>query len=240
MSTRQKKRNNNHTPLPLNTGNEMITTSRTETLLGFKIHESMGFSEYIMDNKDSLIKSLNRRIGALKKISKVASFKAKLNIGNGIIMSKIVYLLPLYGGCPEYLLNAIQKKQTEAMRQITGKRWVVPGREYVSTAKLLKECGWLSVRQLSFYSTVLCVHKTLLNKIPESLYKKLTSGSRYETRGAARHEVERTRVEEARLKSATTSFRWRGHTQHSSLPDSLKEEQNIEAFKNRLKAWVNE
>ena len=110
MSTRQKKRNNNHTPLTLNTGNEMITTSRTETLLGFKIHESMGFSEYIMDNKDSLIKSLNRRIGALKKISKVVSFKAKLNIGNGIIMSKILYLLPLYGGCLEYLLNPIQKK----------------------------------------------------------------------------------------------------------------------------------
>ena len=120
MSTRQKKRNNNLTPVTLNTGNEIIKTSRTETLLGFKIHESMGFSEHILDSKDSLIKTLNMRIGALKKINKVASFKAKLNIANGIIMSKILYLLPLYRGCPEYLLSAIQAKQTEALRQVTG------------------------------------------------------------------------------------------------------------------------
>ena len=238
IPTRQKKRNNNLTPVTLNTGNEIIKTSRTETLLGFKIHESMGFSEHILDSKDSLIKTLNMRIGALKKIRKVASFKAKLNIANGIIMSKILYLLPLYGGCPEYLLSAIQTKQTEAMRQVTGKRWVVPGRQFVSTAKLLKECGWLSVRQLSFYTTVLTVHKTIINRIPELLYEKLTSGSRYETRGASRQEVERTRVDEARLKSASSSFRWRGHTQHSSIPDSLKEERDLYVFKSRLKAWV--
>ena len=238
MSTRQKKRNNNLPPLTLNTGNKIITTSRTETLLGFKIHESMGFSEHILDCKDSLVKTLNQRIGALKMIKKAASFKAKLNIANGIIMSKILYLLPLYGGCPEYLLSAIQSKQTEAMRHVTGKRWVVPGRQYVSTANLLKECGWLSIRQLSFYTTVLTVHKTIVHRIPEILYEKLTSGRRYVTRGASGHIVERSSVEEARLNIASTSFRWRGHRQHSSIPDSLKNEQNMAIFKSKLKLWV--
>ena len=111
MSTRQKRRKANHIQLTLNTGNEIITTSRKETLLGFKLHENMGFSEHILDNKDSLVKTLSKRIGALKKIRKVASFKAKLNIANGIIMSKILYLLPVYSGCPEYLLKAIQTIQ---------------------------------------------------------------------------------------------------------------------------------
>ena len=49
-----------------------------------------------MDNKDSLVKTLNKRISALKMIRKAASFKAKLNIANGIVMSKILYLLALY------------------------------------------------------------------------------------------------------------------------------------------------
>ena len=153
-------------------------------------------------------------------------------------MSKILYLLPLYGGCPDYLLSAIQIKQTEAMRQVTGKRWVVPGRQFVSTVQLLKECGWLSVRQLSFYTTVLSVHKTLVHKTPEFLYERLTSGRRYETRGRRKHLLERTSVEEARLKVASTSYRWRGHLQHSSLPESIKEERDITIFKNRLKSWV--
>ena len=70
----------------------------------------MTFSQYIMDGKDTLIKILNKHIGALKKIRSLASFKAKLNIANGIFMSKVLYLLSLYGGCPDYLLSAIQKK----------------------------------------------------------------------------------------------------------------------------------
>ena len=79
----------------LDTGNEHIKQSRTETLLGFQIHESMTFSQYIMDGKDALIKILKKQIGALKKIRNLASFKAKLNIANGIFMSKILYLFPL-------------------------------------------------------------------------------------------------------------------------------------------------
>ena len=80
----------------------------------------MNFSEHLLDSKDSLIKTINKRIGALKQIKKVASFKARLNIANGIVMSKILYLLPLYAGCAEYLLKAIQTKQTEAMMQKMG------------------------------------------------------------------------------------------------------------------------
>ena len=200
----------------------------------------MNFSEYLLDSKDSLIKTLNKRIGALKQIRKVASFKAKLNIANGIVMSKILYLLPLYGGCPEYLLSAIQTKQTEAMRQVTGRRWVIPGKQFVSTAELLKQCGWLSVRQLSFYTTVLSVHKTLVNETPEVIYEKLTSGRMYRTRGAGNISVKRTCVNEARLKVASTSYRWRGHQQHSSLPNNLKDESNLTVFKCRLKSWVRE
>ena len=159
-------------------------------------------------------------------------------MANGIVMSKILYLLPLYGGCPEYLLSAIQTKQSEAMTQVTGRRSIVPGKQFVSTAELLKQCGWLSVRQLSFYTTVLNVHKTLVNETPEVIYEKLTSGRMHRTRGAGNISVKRTCVNEARLMVATSSFRWRGHQQHSSLPNDLKDESNITVFKCRLKTWV--
>ena len=155
-------------------------------------------------------------------------------------MSKILYLLPLYGGCPEYLLSAIQTKQIEAMRQVIGRRWVLPGKQFVSTAELLKQCWCLSVRQLSFYTTVRKVHKTLVNETPEVIYKKLTSGRMHRTRGTGNISVKRTCVNEARLTVATSSFRWRGHQQHSSLPNDLKDELNLTVFKSRLKSWVRQ
>ena len=240
MSTRQKKRKTTEAMATLNTGHEIILPSRSEILLGFKIHENMNFSEHLLDSKDSLIKTLNKRIGALKQIKKVASFKARLNIANGIVMSKILYLLPLYAGCAEYLLKAIQTKQTEAMRQVTGRRWIVPGKKYVSTVELLKECGWLSIRQLSFYTTVLSVHEALVNKTPENIYRILTSGREHVTRRAVKHPVKRTCVDEARLTMASSLYRWRGHQQHSALPDFLKDEDDLKVFKCALKSWVLE
>jgi hypothetical protein len=122
-------------------------------------------------------------------------------------MSTILYILPLYAGCPEYLLTAIQTKQNEAMRQVTGRRWVVPGKQFVSTAELLKQCGWLSVHQLCFYATVLNVQKTLVHKTPEYLHDKLTGGQSQTTRVATKYHVERTCVDAARLNIASTSYR---------------------------------
>ena len=45
--------------------------------------------------------------------------------------------------------------------------------------------------------------------------------------------------DETRLKSASSSFRWRGHTQHSSIPDSLKEERDSYVLNSRQEAWVD-
>ena len=224
----------------LNTGNEIILPSKTETLLGFKIHENLKFNEYLTDSKDALIKTLNKRIGALKLIKNAATFKAKLSIANGIFMSKVLYLLPLYSGCPEYLLNAIQIKQNEAMRQITGRRWVIPGVKLVSTAELLRQCNWMSIRQLSFYTTVHTVHKILTKKEPEYLYEELTSGKRHNTRAAKNHILERTCVDGAKLSMASNSFRWRGHKQHSMIPDFLQDESNLIKFNRELKLWVKD
>ena len=142
--------------------------------------------------------------------------------------------------CAEYLPKFIQAKQTEAMRQVTGGRWIVPGKKYVSTAELLKECGWLSIRQLSFYTTVLSVHKALVNETTENIYKILISGREHVTKRAVKHPVKRTCLDEARLTMASSLYRWRGHQQHSALPDFLKDEDDLKVFKCALKSWVLE
>ena len=116
------------------------------------------------------------------------------------------------------------------MRQVTGRRWVKPEKQLVPTADLLKQCNWLSVRQPSFYTAVLTVHKTLIKKEPEYFYEKLTSGKSHKTRAATKYTLERTFVDDARLKIATDSFRWRGHTQHSMIPDKLQYKNNLRNF----------
>ena len=75
----------------------------------------MHWKEHIIDNKDALIKSLSNRIGALKKISRVASFKVRKSIANGIFMSKLIYLMPVWIGCEDYLITLVGISQYHSL-----------------------------------------------------------------------------------------------------------------------------
>lgn len=75
MTTRQKRQHRETALITIQTPTATIKPSTVEKLLGAQVHQNMGWREHIMDSKDALIKSLNKRIGAMKKISRVASFK---------------------------------------------------------------------------------------------------------------------------------------------------------------------
>ena len=68
----------------------------------------------------------------------------------GIVMSKLVYLVTLWEGAQQYLLKSLLVQQLTAARVVCGFEcwgW--------SKARLLDKVGWMSVRQLIVYHSVL-------------------------------------------------------------------------------------
>ena len=126
-----------------------IRPSGREKLLGCWIDENPKWSEHIRDNKENLVRSLTSRLGAMKKISRVASFKNRKMLANGIFMSKLSYLIALWGGCGIILRRTLQIIQNKVARAVTKLKWTT------SPAVLLSQVGWLSVNQLIFYHSVL-------------------------------------------------------------------------------------
>ena len=90
MTTRQKRRFVNTSNVQIETPTAIIQPSNVERLLGAQVHQDMRWVEHIRD--ESSVKSLNLRLGALTKISKITSFKTRKSIANGIFMSKLIYL----------------------------------------------------------------------------------------------------------------------------------------------------
>ena len=98
-------------------------------------------------------------------------------------MSKLTYLIILWGGAQQYLINALQIQQLVAARLVCGGscwRW--------SRQKLLTSVGWLSVKQLVFYHTVLQAHKIItshhfiihcqvITHDPQEAHQKVLEGS---------------------------------------------------------------
>ena len=71
------------------------------------MQDDLKWGEHLRDNKENLIRSLNTRLGALKKIRKIASLKNRKMIAEGIFMSQLSYLISLWEGCGA-VLNPIQ------------------------------------------------------------------------------------------------------------------------------------
>ena len=208
-------------------GGYTIKPSESEKLLGGQLHQSLHWKLHVRDHKGSLINQLGSRLNGLKKVCVNASFDTKLMVANGVVMSKLTYLITLWGGAQEYLLSAVQVQQLAAARAVCGFgcwRW--------SRQKLLDKMGWLSVRQLIFYHTVLQVHKTLKTGVPKPLHQSLTGAYPRNTRRAASGQI---RHDENFVSKST--FKYRAMQSYNSVPVSVRVGTTA-TVKRKLKQWI--
>ena len=72
----------------------------------------------IHPNQNSVFRTLTSRVNALGKVCTVSSFKTRKSIADGIVMSKLIYLIQWWGGCSGYLLDFLQVLQNRAARMV--------------------------------------------------------------------------------------------------------------------------
>ena len=204
-----------------------IYPSKSEKLLGGIICEDMKWKEHLVRNEQSLVRQVASRLNAVILVSKRASRGTRLMVANGIFMSKLCYLIPLWGSCEQYLVKSLQILQNKAARAVTGKSWFTPVRT------LLQDCKWLSVNQLIHYHTVLQVHKVLISQKPVYFHQKLSAAHPYNTRQVAGGSI--WRGEE----SGGGGFCSRGSQAYNSLPTLIRKCKTLPTFKKKLKIWIS-
>ena len=117
----------------------------------------------------------------------------------------------------------------------------MPGRidnRYTPVQDLLGQCGWLSVRQLVFYHSVILIFKTLQTKHPKYIYNKLATQFPYNTRLAQSDSVRMGPEFKSKLDLTEKSFMNRATDSFNRLPEYLRKISKIETFKIKLKQWV--
>ena len=201
--------------------------------MGANISEDLKWKEHLFESDQSLVKQLTSRINGLTKVSQRASLSTRLMVANGIFLSKLCYLIQVWGGTENYLLDRLQVLQNRAARAVTGMSWFTP------TGRLLKACKWLSIRQLVFYQTVLTVHKIALEKKPEYLAKKFGSDHPYRTRQSTSGGVRFGEEFNAKSSLSRNSFCFRGTVNYNRIPANIRQSRTIETFKYKLKKWIS-
>ena len=219
-------------PVQIETPTEVIESSEVEKLLGAWLHQNMKWAEHVSGNKESLVRSLSVRVGALQQVCKVAAFKNRKMIADGIFMNKLVYIIPLWGASAKSLIKSLQILQNKAARAVTKLDWNTP------TEVLLKQCGWLSVHQLYVYHSLILTHKVMQAKAPRYLYSKFNTNYFYQTRQAASGKIRSTRTPELDL--ARDSFSWRAAEFYNDLPIQIRSIQTLTNFKKATRLWIKQ
>ena len=216
----------------LEAGPHTILPSQNEKLLGAQISQDLSWNQHILESDESLTKQLTSRINALSMLSSRSSLETRLMVANGVVMSKLCYLIQLWGGSEAYLLRPLQVLQNRAARLVTGCGWFTPRR------RLLQMCKWLSIKQLIFYQSVVMAHKIATVGSPFSLAVKMTTTHPRDTRQAASGCIrvgENLFANHAQLQN---SFCHRATTQYNSIPASIRAVKSMPTFKLKLKQWV--
>ena len=216
----------------LHTGSEIIKVEKSEKILGGVVHRNLKWTEHLLHGQDAVIKNLSKRLSAIKMVCSIADFKTRKMLTNGLFMSKLAYLMPLWGGCQKFAINTLQVMQNKAARYVTR------ANIYTATESLLSQCGWLSVYQMIFFHTVVLFYKTRQSKVPSVLFNMASSDYAYSTRERSKGNYKV--LSKVRIPSALAgqSFRWRSVEMWNRLPSEIKSKKNLSQFKKSLKLWI--
>ena len=187
----------------------------------------MKWNEHLVQSNKSLVSQLTSRINGLSKVASRAPVATRFVIANGIFMSKLVYLIHLWGNSSKYLLKSLQILQNRAARVVKWYSWWTPVR------RLLKDCKWLSINQLVFYHTTLQTHKSLISGKPHYFKQNFNTDHPYRTRQSTGGGIWRGKED-----LISTGFSSRGAQAYNSFPPSIRGCRTIGTFKYKLQKWV--
>ena len=74
-------------------GVQTIRHSKTEKLLGANICEDLKWREHLHGNEQSAVRQLTTRMNGLVQVCSRASPRTRLQVANGIFISKLCYLI---------------------------------------------------------------------------------------------------------------------------------------------------
>ena len=151
IASQNQHRRNGNFGVMLDTGSEIISPSESERILGLHVRNDLTWNEHLVGAERSIVKNLSIKINGLARLCSGVEFKTRKILANGLVNSNIVYMIQVYGQAAEYLLNILQVQQNRAARIVTRLGWET------SIRCLLLQTGWLSVKQLYVYHSILLV-----------------------------------------------------------------------------------
>ena len=219
-------------------GGETLSSKDSEKLLGMHISSSLDWGVHI----DELCRTLNQRLGMLKRIKNKVNRDKLHIIAEAIFTSKIRYGLAVYsnprtseGESKDEDMKSLQVMQNDMLRVIYGHTRA----EHINMKKLRAKTNMMSVNQLSTYHVVLEVYNVMYENSSSQLkYKMKPVQGYYKLRTEIDHKYRGELPVPERPSNNCVGFSYKGPTIWNKVPQDIRESTTKESFKRKLKRWI--
>ena len=247
--------------LHVNVAGAVIEETKSEKLLGIIVNNDMTFKQHLYgeqwrankeENNRGLIPQLAQRIGILRKVVNLMPAHTFKSISQGLFDSKLLYCLQLFGNTWGTLQTNDTKRKFAAFTKADNQKLQVLQNQlmrmktrlpaHTPTTQLTKAANQLSVHQLTAYTTLLTVHKTLARGQPvyfrDKFIPKYQGCSDDNMAAVVPRRQENTLRAESSLTISRGGFFFRGATMFNNLPVSLRTMTSESQFKREVKKWT--
>ena len=200
---------------------KFLTAGCHTRLLGGNIGQNLGWMEHLETGYKPILPKLRRQLGALNKLAKQTPPASHLVLANGMFMSNVCYLLPIWGATTKTMKKKVQVLMNKAAHYVTG--WDKKTR----TVKLMDECRWLLIDELIIYQSIISMWTVINRKIPRQLADEIS----VENDG-------KLTVDKPRLKTIALGFKWRTVESWNKLEEETRKEKSLPKFKKLVKTWI--
>ena len=170
---------------------KIIQTKKSTRILGMNIQDNLHWNSHLEEGEKAVLPVLRRRLGQLRHIGHLLPMGSKLTLANGMICSKLHYLISIWGGAHKKYIKKVQTILNKTARAVTKLPRKTP------TLQLMKKCNWLTANELIKYHSTITMWKLVWLAIPHHLTLKLEV-----------NQDKSVTILPARILLSNSSFRW--------------------------------
>ena len=201
---------------------ETIKTSKHCRILGLNVQENLAWTAHLETGSKPLLPSLRKNLGALRNLGKLIPQQSRNTIARGLIISRLTYLISIWGGATPNLIRRAQTIQNAAARWVSGRK------RSTKISTLLEATNWFSIREMTRLNSANIIWKTLNKKTPANLHEQLIWD---------RQSLD-IEISEPRLQFSRRNFSHRESLNWNEIPCHIRKLSNIGNFKKHMKIWV--
>jgi len=224
-----KRKAQNMTDLKLKISDTVIKTVNCQKLLGLYIDNTLSWKLHI----NSVCSKMSSRMFLLQKIKPYLTLEMRKLFYNGYISPISDYACVTWSSAAKTEINRIVKIQKRCGAHILNKKY------NTNSKTLFKDLKWLTFEQRNHYFTSVIVFKAFHNQTPTYIRDLLTpsQNNHYNLRSCEKGDLKLVRIPKTNY--FKQSFEFSSKTIWNSLPQSIRQTNNLITFKKKLKAYLS-